>query len=195
MNTELKHTEYWIWKTLNEWWKPNFVDVPWLNILPMDYNLLKNKPNSSSGSQTFAMDIWSTAWSAGDATFRDINLIGSNGDREVSYTQEIVVGLGNTTAKITKQATITPTGNLFTLLPWQVFSISSYFNSSTQTVRMSISGGSIRYIRAGATPLDINSANPELMFINSGTINSSVKLTYATSASDRPLFGFLIQIY
>lgn len=59
---------------------------------------------------------------------------------------------------------------------------------------MSISGGSTRYIRAGATPLDINSANQELVFINSGTSNASVKLTFATSASDRPIFGFLINI-
>jgi hypothetical protein len=54
--------------------------------------------------------------------------------------------------------------------------------------------GSKRYLRAGATPLDINSTNPELIFMNSGTTSSDVKLTYATTASDRPIFGFLIEI-
>ena len=174
-------------------YNPSFEKVPSFNEQSIDYNRLKNKP-TSTGSSFFCMDIWSSSGATGDWTFRDVNLIWVNWDRETSYSQEIIVALGSTTAKITRSSNIEPAWNIFTLKPWQVFSITSYFNSATQTVRMSISGGSTRYIRAGATPLDINSANQELVFINSGTSNASVKLTFATSASDRPIFWFLVQI-
>lgn len=174
-------------------YNPSFEKVPSFNEPSNDYNRLKNLP-TSSWSQYFAMDIWSSAWSTWDGTFRDVNIIGSNWDREISYSQEIIVALGSTTAKITRSSNIEPAWNIFTLTPWQVFSITSYFNSATQTVRISRTGWSVRYIRAGATPLDLNSANQELIFINSGTSNASVKLTFSTSASDRPIFWFLITI-
>jgi len=172
---------------------PDFKQVSWLNQSSEDYNLLKNKPTSSWGKY-FVMDIWSSSWSTWDGTFRDLNLIGANWDREKTYSQEIIVWLWSTTAKITRSENITPSSNTFTLSPWQVFSISSYFNSTTQTVRISRTWGSVRYIRAWATPLDINSANPELIFMNSGTSDCIVKLTFATSASDRPLFWFIVNI-
>lgn len=40
MNTEI------ITEAPNNWWTPNFVLVPWLNEDPVDYELLKNKPDS-----------------------------------------------------------------------------------------------------------------------------------------------------
>ena len=172
---------------------PSFEKVPSYNDPSIDYNRLKNKP-TSNWSQYFAMDIWSSSGATGDGTFRDVNLIGANWDRETTYSQEIIVGRGSTTAKITRSENITPVSNTFTLKPWQLFSITSYFNSATQTVRINRTGSSVRYIRAGATPLDINSANQELIFINSGTTDSSIKLTFATSATDRPIFGFLVNI-
>ncbi len=190
-----KNTTYSFDQAPNQNWIPEFPQTPGLNTTPIDYELLFNKPDtSSSWSKYFAMDIWSSAWATWDGTFRDVNLIWVNWDLETSYSQEIIVALGSTTAKITRSENITPTSNIFTLKPWQVFSITSYFNSATQTVRISRTGWSVRYIRAGATPLDLNSANQELIFINSGTSNSSVKLTFATSASDRPIFWFLINI-
>lgn len=175
-------------------YNPSFKKVPSFNENPVDYNRLKNLPSTTSWNQYFAMDIWSSAGATGDGTFRDINLIWVNWDRETSYSQEIIVALGSTTAKITRSENVTPVSNVFTITPWQVFSITSYFNSATQTVRINRTGGSVRYIRAGATPLDLNSSNQELIFINSGTTDSSVKLKFATSASDRPIFWFMIQI-
>jgi hypothetical protein len=172
---------------------PVFKQIPWLNTEQEDYKLLKNKP-TSLWDRYFAMDIWSSSGSAWDWMFRDVNLIGTNWDREITYSQEIIVGRWSTTAKITRSENITPISNAFTLKPWQIFSITSYFNSSTQTVRISRTGSSVRYLRAWATPLDITSANPELIFINSGTTDSSIKLTFGTTASDRPIFGFLINI-
>lgn len=176
---------------------PNFTEeipqIPWINNYGVDYQMLINKP-TSFWSKYYAMDIFSSAWSTWDGTFRDINMIWTNWDREVTYSQEIIVWLWSTTAKITRSENITPSSNIFTLSPWQIFSISSYFNSTTQTVRISRTGSSIRYLRAWTTPLDINSANPELIFMNSWTTDSSIKLTFATSASDRPIFWFIINI-
>ena len=145
-----------------------------------------------SGMQYFAMDIWSSAWSTGDGMYRDINLIWFNWDREKTYTQEIIVALWNTTAKITKSYTIdTPVNNIIKLPAWKVFRISSHFTNATQNLRVSITG-SKRYLRSWNT--DLNSANPELVFINSWTTTSSITLKFATSAADRPIFWFLIEI-
>lgn len=147
-----------------------------------------------SGMQYFAMDIFSSSGSTGDGTFRDINLIGFNWDKGKSYTQEIITALGNTTATITKSYTIdTPVNNTFKLPAWKVFKICAYFNSTTQNLRIADTG-SRRYIRAWASPLDLTSTNPELIFINNWTTTSNITLKFATSASDRPIFGFLIEI-
>ena len=32
------------WHTPNQWWKPIFDDIPWINTPAIDYKLLKNKP-------------------------------------------------------------------------------------------------------------------------------------------------------
>ena len=147
-----------------------------------------------SQEQYFAMDIFSSAWNTWDGTFRDINLIWFNWDRSISYTQEIISALGNTTAAITKSYTIdTPVNNIFKLPSWKIFKISAYFNSATQNIRIA-NTGTRRYLRAWATPLDLTSANPELVFINSWTTASSITLKFATSAADRPIFWFLIEI-
>jgi hypothetical protein len=61
------------------------------------------------------MDIWSSAGATGDGTYRDINLIGANGDMEASYSQEIVVSRGSTTAKITKRYNCSVSGNNITI--------------------------------------------------------------------------------
>jgi len=147
-----------------------------------------------SQEQYFAMDIFASGWAAWDGTFRDINLIGFNGDKGKSYSQEIISTLWSTTAAITKTYTIdTPVNNMFKLPAWKIFKISAYFNSATQNLRISDTG-TRRYIRAWATPLDLTSANPELVFINNWTTTSSITLKFATSAADRPIFWFLIEI-
>lgn len=146
-----------------------------------------------SGMQYFAMDIFSSSGSTGDGTYRDINLIGFNGDKWKSYTQEIITGLGNTTAAITKTYTIdTPVNNIIKLPAWKVFRISAHFTNATQNLRVSITG-SKRYLRSWNT--DLTSTNPELAFINSGTTTSNITLKFSTSAADRPIFWFLIEIF
>lgn len=166
-----------------------FQPIAGLNTDSLDYKLLKNKPLSVV--QSFAMDIWSSAWSAWDWTYRDINLIWLNGDRETSYSQEIIVWLGSTTAKITRQGTIMPTWNTFIVNPWKVFSINSYFSSATQNLRVSITW-SKRYLKWWVT--DLNSTATDLIFINSGTTPNVITLKFATTAAERPIFWFLIEI-
>lgn len=166
-----------------------------LNNAPIEDTQLQVWNNREiSGMQYFAMDIFSSSGSTGDGTFRDINLIGFNWDKWKSYTQEIITALGNTTAAITKTYTIdTPVNNVFKLPAWKIFKISAYFNSATQNLRIADTG-TRRYIRAWATPLDLTSNNPELVFINNWTTTSSINLKFATSAADRPIFWFLIEI-
>lgn len=166
-----------------------------LNNAPIEDTQLKIGNNRGiSGMQYFAMDIFSSSGSTGDGTFRNINLIGFNWDKGKSYTQEIISTLGSTTAAITKTYTVdTPVNNVFKLPAWKIFKISAYFNSATQNLRIADTG-TRRYIRAWATPLDLTSANPELVFINNWTKTSSITLKFATSAADRPIFWFLIEI-
>lgn len=166
-----------------------------LNNAPIEDTQLQVGNNREiSGMQYFAMDIFASGWAAWDGTFRDINLIGFNGDKGKSYSQEIISTLGSTTAAITKTYTIdTPVNNVFKLPAWKIFKISAYFNSATQNLRVADTG-TRRYIRAWATPLDLTSANPELVFINNWTTTSSITLKFATSAADRPIFWFLIEI-
>ena len=159
-----------------------------------DVQLQVGNNKDISRERYFAMDIFSSAWNTWDGTFRDINLIWFNWDRSISYTQEIISALGNTTAAITKTYTIdTPVNNVFKLPAWKIFKISAYFNSATQNIRIADTG-TRRYLRAWATPLDLTSANPELVFINSWTTTSNITLKFATSAADRPIFWFLIEI-
>lgn len=169
--------------------KPSFEPIAGLNKWPYDYELLKNKPKN----QYFAMDVWSSSGATGDGTTRDLNLIGLNGDREVTYSQEIIVGLGSTTAKITKQSSIEPpNSNTFVVLPGQIVEVSASFNSSTQNLYVS-NTGSKRYLKG--TTLTLNSTNPDVTFINSWTTEMTIKFQFATSASDRPIFWFFFKIY
>lgn len=166
------------------------------NNAPIEDTQLKIWNNRDiSWMQFFAMDIFSSSWSTWDGTFRDINLIWFNWDKGKSYTQEIISTLGSTTAAITKSYTIdTPVNNVIKLPAWKVFRISAYFNSATQNLRIADTW-TRRYIRAWATPLDLTNANPELVFINNWTTTSNITLKFATSASDRPIFGILIEIF
>ncbi len=167
----------------------------WYNSDVLNWQQIDPKNNRNiSGEQYFAMDIFSSSWNTWDWTFRDLKLIGFNWDKWVSYTQEIITALGNTTASITKSYTIdTPVNNTFKLPTWKVFKICAYFNSTTQNLRISDTG-TRRYIRAWASQLDLTSTNPELIFINNWTTTSNITLKFATSASDRPIFWFLIEI-
>jgi hypothetical protein len=138
------------------------------------------------------MDIWSSAGATGDGTYRDVNLIGNNWDMETTYSQEIVVWRGSTTAKITKKYNCTVSGNNITI-PWgATVVIRCSFTNATQFARIVKTSWSLRYIKWSS--LDISNTNNDIIFINSSTSESTIKIQFGTTASDRPIFGFSIEI-
>jgi hypothetical protein len=158
---------------------------------PIDYTLLVNKPTWNG--IYFTMDIWSSAWSTGDGTYRDVNLIGANWDMETSYSQEIVVGRWSTTAKITKKYNCIVSGNNITI-PWgSTVLVACSFTNATQFWRIVKTWWSLRWIKWSS--LDISNTNNDIAFINSSTSESTIKIQFGTSASDRPIFWLSIQIF
>lgn len=146
-----------------------------------------------SGMQYFCIDVFSSSGSAWTWTFTDINLIGQNGDRAKSYTQEIIVWAGNTTAQITKSYTIdTPISNNLIVPPWKIAEIYWRPSSSTQTLRIDVTG-TYRFIKWST--LDLTNTTDNVTIINSWTSNLKLKLKFATSASERPIFWFLLKIF
>lgn len=154
---------------------------------PIDYNLLINKPTSSGSF--FAYDVFSSAGAAADATFRDINIIGSVWDLQVSYSTEIIVGRGSTTAQISNVWTIRHTSTDFTFSAGSVIRVQAYLFSASDTLRMSLTG-SYRNITPNAT--DLTSTNYEKVIL--ATTSLTLKFQYATTAGNRPIFGYLLEV-
>lgn len=145
-----------------------------------------------SGIQTFAFAIQSTSWNAGDWTLRNVNLIGYNWDREKSYTTEIIAGMGNTTAVVTKQYTTdTPTNSVFRVPSWKILEVSTLIASATISLKVNITG-TTRFLRWTTTTL--TSTVPEVTVMNSGLSDLIVNLQFSTSAWERPSFWILMKI-
>lgn len=171
---------------------PIFEKVGGLNAEPIDYNLLKNK--GSSWNSFVCFDFWSSVWATWDWMYRDMVLDGANWDMQVTYNQELIVWRGATTYKLTKRLSwVSISGNDITIPAWRVCRIQTTYNNSTQFIRLSTTGGSIRYIRGNI--LDLSSTVPEVTFINASSSDMTMKIQFGTSASDRPIFGIVIDIF
>lgn len=168
--------------------EPSFEQVQGINKQWYDARLLRNKE-----LVYFAFDVWSSSGATWDATFRVLKLIGNNGDRETSYTQEIVTWVGNTTAKITRSGNMYVQWDSFILPSWHVLEAFGSFNSWTQVAEVRFTGSSYRYVRWSSRTL--NSANDNVAVINSWTTDIVVDLRFYTSASDRPIFWLFFKIY
>lgn len=145
-----------------------------------------------SGIQTYAFAIQSTSWNAGDWTLRNVNLIGYNGDREKSYTTEIIQWMWNTTALVTKQTTFdTPTNSVFRVPSWKVLEVSTLIGTATISVKVNITG-TTRFLRGSS--LTLTSTVPEVTVMNSGQSDLVVTLQFSTSAWERPSFWILMKI-
>jgi hypothetical protein len=143
--------------------------------------------------QYYALDVWWTWGAAWDTTYRIINLIGLNGDRDRTYSEEIIQGLGSTTARITKTYTIdTPVNGTIKVPPWAIFRINSRFSTSTQTLRMTITG-SYRFLLWSAN--DLTSSNPSATLINASNTSLSIYFRFQTTAAERPVFWFFVEIF
>lgn len=144
--------------------------------------------------QFFAMDIWSSAGATWDATFRVLNLIGFQWDREKSYSQEIITALWSTTAKITKRFTIdTPVNNIISVPSGKVLEVVARFSSATQNLKINNTTWSYRFLEWSTNIL--TSSNPRVIIMNSWDDNLRINLQFATSASDRPIFWVFLKIY
>lgn len=167
---------------------PFFEKVPWINEQSIDYRLLRN-----NDFKYFYFDVWSSTWSAWDATFRVVKLIGKHGDREEQYSQEIITSLGSTTAKITRWGTMFVQGDSFILPAWKVLEVFAYFSTSTQNLEIRLTGSSYRRIRWSNNTL--TSTNDNVAVVNSWQTDIVVDLRFATSAAERPVFWSFFKIF
>lgn len=168
--------------------EPSFEQVQGINKQWYDARLLRNKE-----LVYFAFDVWSSSGATWDGTFRVLKLIGNNGDRETSYTQEIITSLGNTTAKITRSGNMYVQWDSFILPAGHILEVFGSFNSWTQFAEVRLTGSSFRYVRGSNRTLQ--SSNDNFAVINSWTTDIVVDLRFATSASDRPIFWLFFKIY
>lgn len=166
------------------------IQVPWLNTPPNDYELLFNKPTSAV--QYFATDIQCTSWATADWTYREIS-VGSDWDTWVTYTQTILVGLGSTTAVVTKQVDmIYYVWNIFKLPPWRVIEITARVPTATWVLRVDYAW-SMRYMLWSSS--DMTTTNNHIILLNTNTTTTDITMKFATSVADRPTVGYLIRIY
>lgn len=145
-----------------------------------------------SGMQYFCIDIFSSSGATWNVTFTDVNLIWQKWDIAKSYSQEIIVWLGSTTAQITKSYTIdTPVSNNLSVPPWRIAEIYWRPSSSTQQIRIWVTW-TYRFIKWST--LDLTNTTDSVTILNSGTSNLKLKIKFSTSATDRPIFWFLLKI-
>ena len=168
--------------------EPFFEKVPWINEQSNDYRLLRN-----NDFKYFYYDVFSSSWSAWDATFRVVKLIWKHWDKEESYTQEIITSLWNTTAKITRWWTMFVQGDSFVLPSGKVLEVFARFSTSTQNLEVRRTGSSFRYVRG--SNLTLTSTNDNVAIVNSGTADIVIDLRFATSASGIPIFWVFFKIF
>lgn len=157
-----------------------------------DLQIRAGNNRNISNIQYYAFAIQSTSGNTGDWTLRNVNLIGYNGDREKSYTTEIIVGMGSTTAVVTKQYTIdTPTNSVIRVPSWKVLEVSTSIASATISLKVNITG-TTRFLRWTTTTL--TSTVPEVTIMNSWLSDLLVTLQFSTSAAERPSFWILMKI-
>jgi len=168
--------------------EPIFEKVQWLNEAPLDYKLLRNKPNLY-----FTLFINSSAGATWDGTYRELNLIWNNWDLWKSYSQEIVVAMGSTTATLTKKYTVNVIWNSIVIPSWAVIEIECQPITSTQIIRLVTTGWSFKYLLGTTT--DLTSTFNKVTLLNESTSDATMKLNFGTSWTDRPRFWIFIRIY
>lgn len=176
------------------WNNPNFDKVPWLNEAPLDYKLLKNK-GSSWGYTYAALDFWATAWATWDATYREVNLGWVDWDMQTAYTSyTLLTGLGTMDYKLTRKSVwVSISGNNIVVPAWKVCRISCYPSWANHNVRITVTGGSLRYLNNAS--LDFTWTSGSTTFINASASDATFVIKYATGAANRPIFWLLIEIF
>ena len=165
-----------------------------LNNAPIEDTQLKVGNNRDiSGMQYFAMTINCTAGATADLSYRAVNLLWLNWKQEQSYSQEILVWLGDITATFTKTYNIdTPVNSIFKLPAWKVMEVTVRLPTATWLIKMDYTW-SIKFLLWSTA--DMSQTNTHIVMINTTTTTKDITLKFATSASDRPTFGIFIRIY
>lgn len=160
-----------------------------------DFQLQVWNNREISGMQYFAMTINCTAGATADWMARVVNLLWLNLVQEASYSQEILVWLGSTTATFTKTYTIdTPVNSIFKVPPWKIIDITVRLSTATSSVIMDYTW-TMRYLKCESGLNTMTSVNNHIIMMNSNTSIKDVTLKFRTSAADRPTFGIFIRIY
>ena len=172
--------------------EPIMQPIAGINEAPNDYKLLKNK---GWGIWYASLDFWATAWATWDGTYREVNIGGADGDMQTAYTSyTLLTGLWTMDYKLTRKVSgVNISGNNISVPAWKTCRISCYPNGINHYVRITVTGGSIRYLVGGS--LDFTGASGTTTFINASTSDATFVIKYATPASSRPIFWLLIEIF
>lgn len=173
--------------------EPIMQEIAGINEAPLDYKVLKNK--SSSGVNYAVLDFWATAWATWDGTYREVNIWGVDGDMQTAYTAfTLLTWLGTMDYKLTRKSVgVTISGNNITVPAWKVCRISCYPTWATHYVRITVTGGSLRYLENGS--LDFTWVSASTSFINASASDATFVIKYATTAANRPIFWLFIEIF
>jgi len=174
---------------------PIFPSIPWINKDGWDYEALRTKPTSSWGVNYAVLDFWATAWATWDGTYREVNIGWVDGDMQTSYTAyTLLVWLGTMDYKLTRVISgVTISGNNVTVPAWKTCRISCYPSWANHNVRITVTGGSSRFLVGGS--LDFTGASGTTTFINASASDATFVIKYATGAANRPIFWILIEIF
>ena len=172
--------------------EPIMQPIAGINEAPNDYKLLKNK---GWGIWYASLDFWATAWATWDGTYREVSIGGADGDMQTAYTSyTLLTGLWTMDYKLTRKVSgVNISGNNISVPAWKTCRISCYPNGINHYVRITVTGGSIRYLVGGS--LDFTGASGTTTFINASTSDATFVIKYATPASSRPIFWLLIEIF
>ena len=178
------------WQTQIADFVPVFIEVPWVNAVPIDYNFLKNKPSSSAWSSYCAIDIWASGWATADGTYREVNLPSANTLSTATSVITLIVWLGTMTTAYKRTGLLAPVWNVFTVPSGSICMINTSIESATWGVRINFITGQLRYLRWNS--INLSQTNQELSFLAVTEVTFDIR--FATGASDRPIFWFMVEI-
>lgn len=144
----------------------------------------------------FAFDIWAQFWANADGAYRDIIFPWINNDTQADYTAKTVLTwLWTSTGKYSQRMyfdSLIFDGTDILVKSWRIVSVVASLNYSTGSLKLALTGWSFRYLEWTST--DLTQATPRVTFMNASNQDTRIRLKYADSWANRPIFGAYIQI-
>ena len=148
-----------------------------------------------SNMQYFIYEVQWLSWASGDATWRDLKLVGNNGDIYKAKNEEIVTWMGATLANITKKYTIdNPVNHTISVKPWTIVECTSWFYGISNRLVKLVYTGSVRVLWWSSN-FTLSSTNQNITFINTWNTDLKLKLQFATTDSGKPVFSLFLKLY